>query len=118
MRKIFAAIAMLGLSYATASSAAPFGLKMGARPPELDILRDNHDGTVVLSTVPRAFPGLAQFFARFDTSHGLCSIAGVSRPFENDPLGLAARDYYLQLERRLTDLYGESSAYDFARPGA
>ncbi|KAA0971611.1 hypothetical protein FPY71_00265 [Aureimonas fodinaquatilis] len=117
MRTVFAALAVLVIGFSTSGHAAPFGLKMGARPPDFTILRDNRDGTVVLSTVPRAFPGLSHYFARFDASHGLCSVAGSTKPFENDPLGIAVRDYFVGLERRLNEMYGRSKAYNFAKPG-
>ncbi|KHJ55268.1 hypothetical protein LA66_00870 [Aureimonas altamirensis] len=100
----------------TFTAAAPFGLHAGDRPPSFTILRDNGDGTLVVGNVPAAYPGLVQFFARYDEANGLCSIAGVTAPFDGDVEGIAARLYFDALATRLSGLYGAAKLYSFAIP--
>lgn len=100
----------------TFTAAAPFGLHAGDRPPSFTILRDNGDGTLVVGNLPAAYPGLVQFYARYDETNGLCSIAGVTAPFEGDIEGIAARLYFDALATRLSGLYGKAKLYSFAIP--
>lgn len=100
----------------TLAAAAPFGLHAGDRPPSFTIMRDNGDGTVVVANPPAAYPGLVQFFARYDEANGLCSIAGVTAPFDGDVEGVAARSYFSTLVSHLSRRYGDARLYSFAVP--
>ncbi|UHD46555.1 hypothetical protein LUX29_04895 [Aureimonas altamirensis] len=100
----------------TFPAAAPFGLHAGDRPPSFTIMRDNGDGTVVVGDLPATYPGLVQFYARYDEANGLCSIAGVTAPFDGDAEGIAARSYFHTLASRLSGHYGEAKLYSFAIP--
>lgn len=103
-------------SLTTLAGAAPFGLHAGDRPPSFSIARDNGDGTVVVTNVPAAYPGLIQFFARYDETNGLCSIGGTTAPFEGDSEGIAARSYFDDLVDRLSSRYGRPTLYSFVIP--
>jgi hypothetical protein len=105
---------------AASPGAGPFGFTMGMTLQELGNPqpRAGNPGLYLVKTAPRPHSAFGSYLLRVSPVSGLCSVKGITDPFESDSFGIQVRSKFDDLKERLTGLYGSSTLSDTLIPGS
>lgn len=105
---------------AASPGAGPFGFTMGMTLQELGNPqpREGNPGLYLVKTAPRPHSAFGSYLLRVSPVSGLCSVKGITDPFESDSFGIQVRSKFDDLKERLTGLYGSSTLTDTLIPGS
>lgn len=116
MPKICAIICLI--CFASAAHAdGPFGIAQATPINQLTINREIAPGRFVIE-VPRKHPEFESYIVSASKTHGVCSITGVGKDYENDRFGLNVREAFGKIREQLERRYGRSEEVFFIRSGA
>lgn len=114
--RLLIASSIAGFLIASAASAAPFGLTMGATAQALK--GTPQDGALLIS-VPEANAEFEMYAAMAPPGIGLCKINAIGVTHENDAYGSTTLRAYEAMKEALTARYGKpDSSYNFLKTGS
>lgn len=115
MFKTFAASIILALAAPTILSAGPFGVEMGMRLDELNVVKEISDGLFIIRP-ENPNPDFEHYAVQFSEEQGVCSLAILGHTYSWDPFGENARRDFNDAKEGLSAAYGEGKNIDRIDP--
>jgi hypothetical protein len=113
-------LAVFVVSLFIASSAqadGPFGMTPGTKINELIIKREVAAGRFSIE-VSRGHPEFESYIVTASDTHGVCSITGIGKDYDNDRFGINVREAFDKLRAQMERRYGKGEEVFFLRSGA
>lgn len=108
---------LASLAIIPAANAGPFGSEKGGKKEDFSIIKELKPFTYQVS-VKKPHASFETYIATIHPTTGLCLIKGVGKTNLNDSTGLSTRKVFNDLRAQLDSVYGNSSLFDWLRPGA